>query len=237
MLPRILLIKPYMEDRAEALEPAAAAAGVELVDAHARLGHQLPEVAGFDALVTLGGTEHPEEHSGEDSYLRGVEARMRQAVEKGLPVLGLCLGAQMLARAFGGRWYKGPTEEIGVREVELTDAAKGDPLFAGVPGRLSVIHYHRDTFDLPPGATLLARAREVPNQAFRIGEHGYGVQWHAECTAQQWPLWVDAGSEELIAAHGQGIIEKLKLEVRETEPLREAWRRRMFENFVAMLRR
>ena len=99
-----------------------------------------------------------------------------------LPVLGICLGAQLLAKTLGARVYPNRVKEIGWYPIELTPAAADDPLFAQ-SGAQTVFQWHGDTFDLPAGAVHLARSPLCENQAFRYGHNAYGLQFHIEMTA------------------------------------------------------
>src|SRR5919106_869370 len=99
-------------------------------------------------------------------------------------VLVLCLGVQLLAAALGARVYAAEQPEVGLLPVELTAEGREDPLFAGLDDRLVSLQWHSDTFDLPSGAVRLAHSPPVPNQAFRAGEHAYGVQFHLEVTGE-----------------------------------------------------
>src|SRR5206468_3374756 len=98
----------------------------------------------------------------------------------GLPVLGICLGAQLLAAGLGARVTRGVEEEVGFGEVTLTDEGCRDPVLGRGPRSIPVFHYHGDAFDLPRGAVLLAASPSYPNQAYRFGDRVYGFQFHAE---------------------------------------------------------
>ena len=114
---------------------------------------------------------------------------MAEAVGAGLPFLGVCLGVQLLAAALGARVYEAERAEVGLLEVELTAEGRDDPLFAGFDERFLSLQWHGDTFELPPGAARLARSPLASNQAFRVGERAYGVQFHLEVTgamAREW---------------------------------------------------
>ena len=115
---------------------------------------------------------------------RAEVALLGDALGRALPTLGVCLGAQLLSLAAGGVVYPGADgPEVGWSEVELLATSEGDALFAGFPHRLPVLHWHGDTFDLPPGGQRLARTVRYPNQAFRVGEAAWGLQFHLEVTA------------------------------------------------------
>lgn len=106
----------------------------------------------------------------------------RRAAETGIPFLGICLGSQILAEAMGGRVHPGAEVELGWAPVTLSVEGKSDPVLGGGPDHLDVFHWHGDTFDLPPGALLLASSPLYPNQAFRWGRLAYGLQFHLEFT-------------------------------------------------------
>jgi GMP synthase (glutamine-hydrolysing) len=105
---------------------------------------------------------------------------LADAVRLGKPVLGVCLGAQLLAAALGAIVVRGPEHEIGFGEVELTPAGLEDPILGPEGRRLPVFNWHHDTFDLPSGAVNLASSPLYQRQAFRVGERAYGLQFHIE---------------------------------------------------------
>lgn len=136
-----------------------------------------------------------------------------------MPVLGVCLGAQLLAAALGAQVYTGPAGEAGLGQVRLTAEGRRDPVLdagAGPDGLLPVLHWHDDTFDLPDGARLLASSTAYAHQAFRVGR-AYGLQFHVEMDAaafeavrQHLPPGVDlpaAGRARVEAAGGRVLRE------------------------------
>jgi GMP synthase-like glutamine amidotransferase len=141
-----------------------------------------PDASGYDGVVVMGG---PMSACSDDLFAsRQAEvALLRHALGHGLPTLGVCLGAQLLALAAGGAVYPGPDgPEVGWSGVDLLPPCDRDALFAGFPHRLRVLHWHGDTFDLPAGAQRLAHNARYPNQAFRVGEAAWGLQFHLEVT-------------------------------------------------------
>jgi GMP synthase-like glutamine amidotransferase len=139
----------------------------------------LPSLSGTQGLVLMGGSM-----SANDDLpgLRHEMQMIRVAVERGLPVLGICLGAQLVARALGARVYTNPAREIGWRQIRFTAAASADHLFHGLSGAPMVFKWHAETFDLPPGAQLLAYSDHCRHEAFRVDDQIYGVQFHPEAT-------------------------------------------------------
>jgi GMP synthase (glutamine-hydrolysing) len=149
----------------------------------------------FDALLVFGGSMHPDH---EEQYPWLLE-ELELLRESELPVLGICLGAQLLARAFGGEVRPAPEPEIGWHEVEQTGA--GDPVLGALPRRFTALQWHYYTYDLPPGAVELARSR-LCTQAFRLGER-WAVQFHPEVTAGHIEQWA---SEDAAPAPGLGPL-------------------------------
>jgi GMP synthase-like glutamine amidotransferase len=151
-------------------------------------GETIDDAGAPSALIALGGppcalddAEHPFLASSRDA-LRGALGRV--------PVLGVCLGAQLLAQAVGGRVHRGAAPELGWYDVERTPASHGDPLFDALPARFTPFSWHDDAIELPAaGATLLARSSVAPVQAFRCGERAYGLQFHLELDAGEVAAW------------------------------------------------
>lgn len=163
------------------IRAALGAAGVAVATCRVYAGDPVPtDTRGLDALVVMGG---PMSAVSDDRFpSREAElALLGGALAAGLPVLGVCLGAQLLAAAAGAKVYGGPAgAEIGWGPVRLSRAAANDPLLSGCPSQLTVLHWHGDTFDLPPDAVLLASSPRYENQAFRVGERAWGLQFHLE---------------------------------------------------------
>ena len=180
---RLLVVVPSETDPPARLGDWLREAGLELDERHLRAGGTLPdELAGYDGLLVLGGPQSALDGPETSPELVGVRALLGQAVGADLPTLAICLGAQLLAAVGGGRIRVGiDGPEIGATLVAKRDAADKDPVFGPLPLSPDVLEWHHDEIDrLPAGATLLASNPVYPNQAYRVGEHVYGLQFHIE---------------------------------------------------------
>lgn len=156
----------------------------------------MPDTKGFDALVMMGG---PMSVNDDIPYIRREEELVREFISKDKRVFGVCLGAQIMAKALGAKVYAGPEKEIGWYDIELVDDGINDPvmkLLALHPGtggfdkRFKVFHWHGETFDIPAGAERVARSEIYPNQAFRYGDKAYAFQFHIEVRKEMIYRWL-----------------------------------------------
>jgi GMP synthase-like glutamine amidotransferase len=164
----------------------AQARGHELTGTRLDRGEALPDVADFDWLVVMGGPMGVADRA-RYPWMEPEISLIGNAVEAGRRVLGVCLGAQFVAAALGARVYPAARKEIGWFPVRAVPAPLSGA-FAGFPDAFTPLHWHGDTFDLPPGAIHLARGPDTVNQAFQVGRHVLGLQFHLEAT----PASVDA---------------------------------------------
>ena len=161
-------------------------------------GETLPSLKNFDTLIVLGGPLGVYEREENPQLMSGSRV-IREALNRNMKVLGICLGAQMLAHCLGADVYPGPMKEIGWFHIELTGDGLRDTLMRGLAKhprvgdfwrRFKVFHWHSDTFDLPLGAVQLAKSRLYKNQAFRYGNKVYGFQFHIEVTKDMVSEWM-----------------------------------------------
>jgi GMP synthase-like glutamine amidotransferase len=177
------------------------AAGAHLEFCRVYEGDPLPpDAAGLSGVVVMGGPMSAAEGGfpGQPAELQ----ILRDAMNRGIPTLGICLGAQLLALAAGGRVFAGPAgAEIGWGRVRLSSFAEDDHLLAGLPTELQVLHWHGDTYELPDTGVGLASSDRYPNQAFRVGTNAWGLQFHVEVDAAAVARFADAFADE---ARGAG---------------------------------
>lgn len=201
-------------------------------------GEAIPSFAGYDALWVMGGPmdvwqerEHP--------WLVAEKQAIRDWVAAGRPYLGVCLGHQLLGDALGGRVGPGAAPEVGILTVEMTDAGRADPLFAGLPATKRCLQWHgAAVLEPPPGAAVLAGSPICPVQAMRVGPCAYGLQYHVEATADTVPEWgcVPEYETALEAVQGPGALARFRAETERHLPALNAAARRLYDNFAAIVR-
>lgn len=196
---RVLVIENYPNTTlglvGEALRQADAEA--RIVRTHAGEGLPASHDA-FDAAVLLGGGQSALDDA-DHPYLPQEVALARAFGEADKPVLGICLGAQLLARAYGAENILGRPIEFGWRQVRTTRAGRADPVLAALGEGAPLFHWHTDTFTLPPGAVHLATSEMTRNQAFRIGRAVYGIQFHFEAGTELVAQWNRDFADEIAA--------------------------------------
>jgi GMP synthase (glutamine-hydrolysing) len=163
-------------------------AGVVLDERDVRRGDPLPELAGIDGILSLGGEQSVVDIDREPG-LAAEAALLRAAVEHDVPVLGVCLGGQLLAHAMGGRAHRRPRRLVAWVPLEALPAAHGDPLLGALPDGAAGLHFNEDGIELPPGAVELLRGPGHGAEAFRVGPSAWGVQFHAEVDPRALDGW------------------------------------------------
>ncbi|MBM3517492.1 MAG: type 1 glutamine amidotransferase [Alphaproteobacteria bacterium] len=179
-----------------------AARGGEVTILRPHEGDAMPVThAEYDGLLVLGGAMSAADPA-YDRIFQPMTALMRDFAAADKPILGICLGSQLLARSFGGRVRRHTRLEVGYVPLRLTAAGRADPLLAAVEARPTLFEWHEDTFDLPAGAELLMTGTDCPVQAFRLGS-AYGFQCHFEVDSDSVPRWLDVGREHLQSHYGE----------------------------------
>ncbi len=174
-------------------------------------GDELPvELPSSSALIVMGGPMGVDDFD-EYPFLSGEVELIKKAFESNVPVLGICLGAQLMAKALGAAVYKGDKKEIGFYDVTLTNEALDGPFFSGFPESMKVLQWHGDTFDLPKGAELVARSPLFPNQGFTY-KNSLALQFHFETTLSMLTEWLgmDENLEEIGALGGGSSVEGIE---------------------------
>jgi GMP synthase (glutamine-hydrolysing) len=169
---------------------AMASHGVDLELWHRAESDEPPgDVADYDAVLTFGGAMHADQED-RHGWLADEKALLAGLLESGMPLLGVCLGSQILAEAAGGSVRRARESEIGWYQVDVTEEGADDLLLGALAPRFEAFEWHSYEFDPPPGATPLARS-DLCLQAYRIGATAWGIQFHAEVSAADAVHWID----------------------------------------------
>ena len=203
-MPGVLVIQHVPHEGLGTLEDGFKQAGLAVASLDAWRAKSWPSIKAIDGLVVMGGPQGVYEQK-QYPYLTNEIALLRDAVRAKKPVLGICLGAQLLAAALGAEVRPNHSKEIGWYPVMREPGADGDPLWDAFGQTETVFQWHGDTFDLPKGATQLASAPLCEQQAFRYGSNAYGIQFHIEITEAMIRAWIVANKAEL--AKLQGVID------------------------------
>jgi GMP synthase-like glutamine amidotransferase len=200
-LTRVLLIENYQNTPAGLVGEALAEGGVAIDRRRAYLGEPIPsDPSGHDGLVVLGG-EQTALNDADYPSLPAIADLTRKFGEADKAILGICLGAQLVARGHGAENILGRPIEFGWKEVRPTEAGRGDPVIAALNGGAPVFHWHNDTFALPQEAIHLASSAMTRHQAFRIGRAVYAIQFHFEADRKL----VDAWSRDFAAVIARDV--------------------------------
>jgi GMP synthase (glutamine-hydrolysing) len=164
-----------------------------------------PALEKYEALIVLGGPMNSDQIDSYPNLITEVEI-IREALQQDMSILGICLGAQLLAKAVGGSVSRNPSREIGWYDVELTECGARDPVLAGFTRRQRVFQWHEDGIALPPEAEHLASSPASEVQAFRYGKHAYGFQFHLEASEPLIERWLSVPDHQGVLDEEQGHI-------------------------------
>lgn len=193
-----------------------------------------PSLDGYVGIIALGGPMNVDEVAAHPHLATEVEL-LREANERGMQVLGICLGAQLLARALGGDVERAPRKEIGWYDLALTEAGERDEVLGEFAPVQRIFQWHGDRFTLPPGAVSLAGSERARHQAFRYGDHAYGFQFHLEVNGRLIERWLSLPfyAEELRALEGEIDPDAIRAETRERIGMLKDLSRRTFGKWIA----
>ena len=196
--------------------------GFEITSVNAK-NEELPK-KDFSLVVILGA---PESANDDLPYLLAEQQLIKDCVEKNIPILGICLGSQLIAKTFGAKIYRGPKKEIGFyNDLKISNDST---LFSGFKNPFTVFHWHADTFDLPENAIRLVSSEHYPNQAFQY-KSAVGLQFHLEVNEDMVNLWLDNTEEKL-----QKILDidpqKIRSEINENISTAKSNMKNFYNNF------
>lgn len=213
-MPRILVFQHVAFELLGTLNPLFKSYGfrIRYVN-YSRDPEATPTLDGYHGLVVLGGPMGVEDGA-EHPHLETEKERILHAIEAGVPVLGICLGAQLIAHALGAQVGPNPRKEIGWYDVSLTEEGRKDPVMRHFAETERIFQWHGDTFEIPPGAVHLARSPDCENQAFRYGTNVYGFQFHLEVDERVIERWlaVPVHRREIESLNGQIDPEAIRAE-------------------------
>ena len=188
------------------------------------LNTPLPNLEGLSHVILLGGPMNVYEE-GRYPFLRNEDLFIKEAIQRGKSILGICLGAQLIAKALGAKVFKAPVKEIGWYDISLTETGSQDRLFSNLPEAFPVFQWHEDTFEIPHGGKLIVTAERIPHQAFRYGENTYALQFHIEATGEMIRQWIESEEGE----------EKTKILSRTEQEIRD-YKKRGFHFFTSFFK-
>lgn len=233
---RVLVVQNFDNTGLGQVGTALAEAEAEVDVRKPYLGDTLPaDAASHDGLVILGGGQNALADDAHP-YFPALLDLIRDFAARDHAVLGICLGGQLVARAFGGKNQIGGATEFGWQRIALTDEARADPVLATLPSHFPIFEWHDDTFSLPDEAVKLAESSAVPNQAFRMGRAVYGFQFHFEADCKLVHIWSDVFSD-FIASHQPGWAQRLDGEMATNGQQADAAGLAIARNWVAAIQR
>ncbi len=201
--PKILVFQHVPYEPLGTLDPLLKQAGFRLRYVNfGRNPHERPSLEGYVALIILGGPMNADDVAAHP-HLATESELIQEALQRDISIMGICLGAQLLAKALGGTILAGAGREIGWHDVELTDAGIRDQVLSTFGQQSQVFQWHDDVIELPPGVVHLARSERCATQAFRYGEHAYGFQFHLEVDRQLIERWLRVPQNQAVFADGQ----------------------------------
>lgn len=201
--PKILVFQHVPYEPLGTLDPLLKNAGFRI--RYVNFGRDpsaIPSLDGYVALIVLGGPMNADQVA-DYPHLATELALIAEALERDISILGICLGAQLLAKALGGSVLAGAGREIGWHDVDVTDHGRDDPVLASFGSRSEVFQWHDDIIELPRNVVHLASSDNCPAQAFRHGHHAYGFQFHLEADGALIERWLDVPQHQSVFDSGE----------------------------------
>lgn len=233
----ILLVRNDRYESFGVAPGALARAGMDILSANATSPTvRLPPLEEVSGVATFGGTMNVDQVH-EHPYLAAVRDYTSEAVARGVPYLGICLGSQILARASGVDVARGPVREVGFEAVHPTPEAGEDPLLCFLGDEEMVFQWHEDTHGLPDGATLLVTGERIPVQGYRIGDVAWGIQFHLEVDRVELDWWLDVADAavDLVGVWGKSA-DDMRAECERHMAAHEERGREIFRRFADIAR-
>lgn len=217
--PKILVFQHVPYEPLGTLDPLLKEAGFRIRYVNfGRAPEVRPQLERYEALIVLGGPMSSDQIDTYPNLLTEVDI-IREALDRDMSILGICLGAQLLAKALGGSVARNARREIGWYDVELTAAGRNDPVLEAFAARQEVFQWHEDGISLPPDVDLLAGSEVSPVQAFRYGEHAYGFQFHLEASLPLIERWLTVPDHQATLSEEAGSIDAVEIRNRAEEAI------------------
>lgn len=196
---RIVLVVQHAEaEHLGRIAEALTTEGVDYQSIRADLGEPIPtRLNGFSGLILMGGPQGVYEDA-RFPFLKSEKSLTQQAINENLPILGVCLGSQILAEVLGSKVRPSGSFEVGWRDVKLASECANDPVLGSLPSMLRPLHWHGDAYDLPPGSKAIGFSSMTPVQGFFLSGKFYGLLFHLEMTLAQLTAMVDGFPDELL---------------------------------------
>ncbi len=206
-MPKLLVFQHVAHEILGTLDPLIRESGCRIRYVNfGRSNYDIPELRNYDGLIVLGGQMNVDQVD-EYPYLIPELEAIKKAITLDIPILGICLGSQLLAKALGAEITKNECKEIGWYDVMATDEGRADPLFSKFNKVEKLFQWHGDTFEIPKGAVHLATSEKCGNQAFRYGNKIYGLQFHLEVDEAMIQRWLVAPTNKKELEELEGIID------------------------------
>ncbi len=232
--PKILVFQHVPYEPLGTLDPLLKESGFRIRYVNfGRDPHTRPSLEKYAAVIVLGGPMNADQIDTHPNLITEVEI-LREAVDKDMSVLGICLGAQLLAKALGGSVRRNPTREIGWYDVDLTEDGRADPVLSTFAARQQVFQWHEDGIELPQDVVHLASSPASKVQAFRSGEHVYGLQFHLEVDSSLIERWLTVSTHQAELEEERDNVDPavIRAQTRDSIDALQALSRRTFQRWI-----